>query len=285
MKKTESTSNHKKKIDNLYKNTKYENAIDLYASFFAKSEDDIIYQHWRCLDKKRQTTENSVWIRYIKNGFNVLDIACGNGYYLKRINETVQNNITHYGLDISSEIINVAKEYFPLANFIVSSAEDIPFQDNQFDYIQITSALEHVMSPGKVIEEAVRLLKPDGILYVVVHKRAIDPLILPMVCQFIKYKFSGLKNKLTKLFSNNKYNEGVKYSIKLSDCRTEAFNSLHKSNMVFMEKGFLGGYVESSFYQFIGFSSNWLIRISKLADLIPFSIFKHLEYYVYRKER
>ncbi len=285
MNKTESSNKHKNKIGHLYRNPKYNNAIDLWASFFFKSEDEVHYSNWRYLNKKRQHIENSIWRKYLKDGDSILDIACGNGYFLKRIHDIFQNNIANFALDISSEVINVAKVSFPAANYVISTAETMPFQDNQFDYIQIIGALANVINPVSVIADAVRVLKPGGILYIVVHKYAVDPLIFPTLYQTLyqmaKYRFNRLFNKLC----NKKEGKGsVNYSFKLSDFRGKIFHSLKKNNMFLLEKGFLVGHIEPSFYQGIGLRLNWFLSIAKLANVLPFGIFKDLEYYLYKKE-
>jgi|GEM_PF-2805048 ubiquinone/menaquinone biosynthesis C-methylase UbiE len=269
---------HKEKIEHLYENSRYKNAIDPWTSFFAQSEDDVVYSNWRYLNKKRQSIENAIWKEWLKDGISILEIGCGKGYFLKRINDYLQKEIKYYGLDISLRVINIAKDYFPLAHYVVSSGEDLPFQDNYFDYIQIIATLEHVVSPGRVINEAVRVLKPDGILYIVIHKRAIDPLIFPTYYQRVR-------NRLKKIFDRKKTTKNVSYSLKLSDCRREVFDSLRTNRVVFIKKGFLVGHIDSSFYKGMGLSSNWYINLARLANILPFGVFKDLEYYLYRKER
>jgi ubiquinone/menaquinone biosynthesis C-methylase UbiE len=45
--------------------------------------------------------------------------------------------------------------------------ENLPFEDNTFDIVYSTNVLEHVENPLKVIDEALRVLKPGGILQIV----------------------------------------------------------------------------------------------------------------------
>lgn len=45
--------------------------------------------------------------------------------------------------------------------------ERIPFDNDSFDIVYSTNVLEHVQNPGKVIDEALRVLKPGGTMQIV----------------------------------------------------------------------------------------------------------------------
>ena len=59
---------HKNLMEELYSDPKFPDAVDLWASFFAKDERDVEYSDWRHLNKKRQEIENRVWRRFIMRG-------------------------------------------------------------------------------------------------------------------------------------------------------------------------------------------------------------------------
>jgi SAM-dependent methyltransferase len=68
----------------------------------------------------------------IPPGSKVLEVGCGTGYLL--------NGVTPgygVGIDISDEMIKIAKEKFPEMNFFVSDAENICL-DEKFDYIIVS---------------------------------------------------------------------------------------------------------------------------------------------------
>jgi len=50
---------------------------------------------------------------------------------------------------------------------INATGEKIPFEDHSFDIVYSTNVLEHVRSPLKVIDEALRVVKPGGIVQIV----------------------------------------------------------------------------------------------------------------------
>lgn len=85
----------------------------------------------------------------IKSGIDVLDIACGTGvlfpYYLKRNVKSIT------AVDLSSEMVKVAKSKFPQVNVICGDAEEISF-DNAFDCIVIYNAFPHFPNPKALIE-------------------------------------------------------------------------------------------------------------------------------------
>ena len=46
-----------------------------------------------------------------------------------------------------------------------SPGETLPFEENNFDYVVSFQVLEHVEDPAKVLDESIRVLKPEGHLY------------------------------------------------------------------------------------------------------------------------
>lgn len=89
---------------------------------------------------------------------NVLDIACGTGvlfpYYIER-----NTNIT--AIDLSSEMVKIAKSKFPQVNVICGDAEDVTF-DRQFDVIMIYNAFPHFPNPERLIENLSKHLNVGG---------------------------------------------------------------------------------------------------------------------------
>jgi ubiquinone/menaquinone biosynthesis C-methylase UbiE len=95
-------------------------------------------------------------------GASFLDIGCGGG-----TNASVLASRGFYtiGVDVVSEFITLAQASHPGVRFVVSAAEDLPFNDETFDYVVLLSVLEHVRDWRKTLAEAVRVLKPGGVLY------------------------------------------------------------------------------------------------------------------------
>lgn len=101
----------------------------------------------------------------IKKGKKILDVACGKGLFLK---VAKKRGLEIFGLDISNVAINKAKEIIKGGNFMAGSAEEMPYQDEEFDYITCLGSLEHFSRPEKGAQEISRVLKKDGVALVYV---------------------------------------------------------------------------------------------------------------------
>jgi len=54
---------------------------------------------------------------------------------------------------------------------IVASADELPFEDNKWDFVVSSHVLEHVWDPIKGIKEWIRVIKPGGYVFMIVpHK-------------------------------------------------------------------------------------------------------------------
>lgn len=95
----------------------------------------------------------------IKENVAVLDVACGTGvlfpYYLQRNVKDIT------AVDLSPEMVKIAKSKFPQAEVICGDAETITF-DRQFDTVMIYNAFPHFPEPEKVIENLSKALKNGG---------------------------------------------------------------------------------------------------------------------------
>lgn len=92
---------------------------------------------------------------------NLLDIGCGTGvlfpYYLERN----VNSIT--AVDLSPEMVKIAKSKFPQVNVICGDAEEIAF-NSTFDCIMIYNAFPHFPNPQMLIENLSKCLCVGGTL-------------------------------------------------------------------------------------------------------------------------
>lgn len=95
----------------------------------------------------------------IRENIDILDVACGTGvlfpYYLHRNVKSIT------AIDLSPEMVKIAKSKFPQANVICGDAENI-ILDKQFDAIMIYNAFPHFPEPEKVIESLSKALKTGG---------------------------------------------------------------------------------------------------------------------------
>ena len=95
----------------------------------------------------------------VKENIDILDIGCGTGvmfpFYMKRN----VNSIT--AVDLSPEMVKIAKSKFPQADVIRDDAESITF-DKQFDVVMIYNAFPHFPNPDALIENLSKAIKSGG---------------------------------------------------------------------------------------------------------------------------
>lgn len=111
----------------------------------------------------------------IKEGMKLLEPGCGRGEHLRLFKNL---GVEVFGLDVSPESPLYAKDL----NINVSNLDNdkLPYPDNYFDVIYSKSFLEHLQNPSKFLEEAFRVLKPNGLLLSMVpdwesqHKKFYD---------------------------------------------------------------------------------------------------------------
>lgn len=95
-----------------------------------------------------------------KEKSKVLDIGCGSGVMAEKI-KLLGHDVE--GIDISEEAIEKLKEK-NIDGKVVDVNKDLPFKDASFDIVWCSDLIEHVQSPGFLLDEIHRVLKKDGIL-------------------------------------------------------------------------------------------------------------------------
>jgi ubiquinone/menaquinone biosynthesis C-methylase UbiE len=103
----------------------------------------------------------------LKGGEKVLDVACGQGFFVR---EYIKTGAQVSGSDISDELIGIAKEKSSKEiKFFVNPADKLPFENSSFDKMSIVLALQNIENSNGVFSEANRVLKEKGHLYLVMN--------------------------------------------------------------------------------------------------------------------
>lgn len=113
-----------------------------------------------------------------KAGERVLDLGVGTGLTLPHYAKGVRV----VGIDLSDGMLREADERVKKLgldhiDLIRADAMHTPFADQSFDHILITHVISVVSNPERLLDEAARLLKPDGRIVVLNHFRSDKKLI------------------------------------------------------------------------------------------------------------
>lgn len=96
-------------------------------------------------------------MRYISPSQRILDIGCGDGYFLRRAPFRER-----YGVDkrLGDDV-----------------EQGLPFDSDFFDCVTMLAVIEHISDTGRLLEEIHRVLKPSGQLVLTTPKKAAEALI------------------------------------------------------------------------------------------------------------
>ena len=93
----------------------------------------------------------------------VLDVACGTGdmvVELLRTRHAASLQVT--GVDLSEEMLAIAKRKAPQAEYRLADAEHLPFGDASFDAVICAFGVRNFVHLEQGLKEMVRVLKPGG---------------------------------------------------------------------------------------------------------------------------
>jgi ubiquinone/menaquinone biosynthesis C-methylase UbiE len=108
----------------------------------------------------------------LSSEMRVLDIACGDGFYTRRIAERLGPGGAITGVDINlaylSEASEEASRQSGLAkiDFVAASFDRLPFPDDSFDLVWCAQSLYTLPDPVAAIGHMARVLRPGGVVAV-----------------------------------------------------------------------------------------------------------------------
>src|SRR4029077_15979539 len=123
-----------------------------------------------------QHLERYRWAAEFVAGKRVLDVACGTGYGTALLAKAGAAQVD--GFDCSTEAVAFAKHSWPLPNvrFAVATANRLPLPDASYDIYVSFETIEHVNDDDALLTEAIRVLRPGGLLLVSTPNRELlDP--------------------------------------------------------------------------------------------------------------
>lgn len=97
----------------------------------------------------------------MKQGMSILETGCGRGEFLLSFQKM---GLKCSGIDLSQEARTFLKNYEIPVAICNADKDDLPFEDNTFDIVYNKSFLEHLREPDHFLREALRVLKPGGLI-------------------------------------------------------------------------------------------------------------------------
>jgi ubiquinone/menaquinone biosynthesis C-methylase UbiE len=91
----------------------------------------------------------------------VLDAGCGTGIRLNQV-ATWSGVELAVGVDIGMPGLHYAKQNFPTISLICASVYNLPFKDEQFDFIYSIDVVEHLDDPRTALKEFYRVCKTNA---------------------------------------------------------------------------------------------------------------------------
>lgn len=146
-------------------NEQEKNQIKKFDKHYRKNSTDYKLENWQ------QSILQRMFAHVSTPQFKTyLDIGCAdNGYTV--IEAAKRNDWLAFGINISPKAVLKAKDLADKqgvaekTGFVIASAENLPFQNNTFDYISMLSVLEHIENDWRVIQTLDYILKIKGEIY------------------------------------------------------------------------------------------------------------------------
>lgn len=146
-----------------------------------------------CIDK---------FLALLPKGAKVLDIGCGPGTFTKYL---VEKGFDAEGIDLSSEMLRIAKEKVPKAKFTLMDMRELAYSNEDFDGLLAAYSLIHIPSEEipATLKGFYRILKSGGVLLIIAPKGEPDKIVDEPLKEGEKIFINFFtKNRLTKFFTD-----------------------------------------------------------------------------------
>jgi len=178
------------------KGLKFYDNLDLTHS---RNDEDLqdVYKEWasaydydndHLLGTVSQPLSVQIFQEYMKDkSLRIIDVGCGTGLVGVELEKSGFTNFD--GIDISQEMIDIAKQRGYSKLFIGSLNESLPFESNEYDAAFCVGVFTHGHVGSDRLDELVRIVKPGGIICFTINEGV--------------YELYGFNSKIQKLESEN----------------------------------------------------------------------------------
>ncbi len=124
---------------------------------------------------------------------NVLDVACGTGDMMVSL---VEQGCTVTGVDISEEMLAVAKRKVKNGKWKVADAEGLPFKNESFDVVTCAFGIRNFVHLEQGLSEMLRVLKPGGTMVILELATPDNALVKPFYNLYTKHIIPWLGSRI-----------------------------------------------------------------------------------------
>lgn len=127
----------------------------------------------------------------------VLEVACGTGdmvVELLRTRHAASLQVT--GVDLSEEMMAIAKRKAPQAEYRLADAEHLPFEDASFDAVTCAFGVRNFVHLEQGLGEMLRVLKPGGRMVILELATPDSPFIRPFYTFYTRHIIPWLGQRL-----------------------------------------------------------------------------------------
>tara|TARA_B100000029_G_scaffold429517_1_gene439944 strand:- start:812 stop:1516 length:705 start_codon:yes stop_codon:yes gene_type:complete len=165
------------------------------------------------------------WLNPQKNT-KLIDVASGTGDLAKLYLDRINDRGLVFCVDENEEMLNLNKKklkYNSNVKWYCNNAENLPFENNYFDYYTISFGIRNVNNINKALQEAYRVLKPGGRFLCLEFSKVKNETLnkfykvysksIPKIGKFVVGKsepYEYLINSIEKFYSQEKFFEQIK---------------------------------------------------------------------------
>lgn len=133
--------------------------------FWANKYERLWVQKYSLAPTRRDIIKETKNILNKDTTYNILDMGCGTGQLISDMKvEFKDYNIQYTGIDISGEMIKLAKNKDSETIYIVSSIDDFPVKKEKFDIIICTHSFPYYPDKIASLQKFYTMLKSSGTL-------------------------------------------------------------------------------------------------------------------------